>query len=47
MAYNSYYDIEKIVISLAQNNIKIISIKSNEEGIEEYYLRLMGGLRHA
>ena len=41
------YDIEKIVISLAQNNIKIISIKSNEEGIEEYYLRLMGGLRHA
>ena len=35
------YDIEKIVISLAQNNNKIISIKSNEEGIEDYYLRLM------
>ncbi len=41
------YDIEKIVINLSQNNIKILSIKSNEEGIEEYYLRLMGGLRHA
>lgn len=41
------YDIEKIVINLSQNNIKILSIKSNEEGIEDYYLRLMGGLRHA
>lgn len=40
------YDIEKIVIKLAQNNIKIMGIKSNEEGIEEYYLRVMGGLKH-
>lgn len=41
------YDVTNIVMALSKNNIQINYIYTSEEGIEDYYLRLMGGLKHA
>lgn len=41
------YDVTKIVTELAKKNIQINHIYTCEEGIEDYYLRLMGGLKNA
>lgn len=41
------YDIVKVVLELSKANIKINYICTKEEGIEDYYLRLMGGLKNA
>ncbi len=37
------YDIGQVVSALAEDGVKILSIRSNEESVEEYYLDLVKG----
>lgn len=36
-------DITNLIVELAKKEVKVLSIQSHDEGIEEYYLKLMGG----